>query len=159
MIDKKLGRNLFIVTNKLKRLLDKRYSKIGLYVGQARILGHLYRNKDEIVYQKNIENTFDIRGGTVTGVIDSLVSQNYIQRIESEIDKRKKKIVLTDSGEEVAIKCFEIITEVEGKLSNILTEEERNIFYQLMDKINNWLDEEEIKWENYLNILIQLKRN
>lgn len=159
MEEKRISRNLIVTTNKLKRLLDKRYKKNGLYVGQARLLSYLYRNKDSTIFQKDIENTFEIRGGTVTGLIDSLVSLNYIKRVESEIDKRKRKILLTAEGEEQAGKCIDIINNIESMLANELTADEKEVFNTIMDKINIILDEEESKWENYLNTLKQLKRN
>lgn len=145
MEKKQIGKDLFILTNKLRRLLDKRHLKNGLYIGQARVLTYLYHHKNEKTYQKDIENAFQIRGGTVTGIIDSLVSAQCITRIESVTDKRKRKIVLTEIGEELAMKSIETITSVEESLSNILTEEEKLEFHNLLFKINNWIDEEEIK--------------
>jgi DNA-binding MarR family transcriptional regulator len=105
----------------------------------------LYRNKDSTIFQKDIENTFEIRGGTVTGLIDSLVSLNYIKRVESEIDKRKRKILLTAEGEEQAGKCIDIINNIESMLANELTADEKEVFNTIMDKINIILDEEESK--------------
>src|SRR5690554_2932669 len=92
-------RELFILNNKLKRLLDTKHQKNGLHSGQARVLIYLYRNKDQEIYQKDIESTFQIRGGSVTGIIDSLVKYDYIKRVRLESDKRKRKIVLTLKGE------------------------------------------------------------
>lgn len=53
---------------------------------------YLHRNKSEVVYQKDIEAFFQIRGGTVTGMIDTLQNYEYIQRIDSKIDKRKNEL-------------------------------------------------------------------
>ena len=144
-MDKQFGRNLFILTNKLRRLLDKRYSKNGLYIGQARMLVYLYHHKDQKTYQKDIEEAFQIRSGTVTGVIDNLITQDLLLRIESETDKRKRKILLTPKGEDAALQCIETIADVESSLSNILSEEERVVFDNLLIKINKWVDEEELK--------------
>ena len=143
MEEKQLGRELLILSNKFKRLLDKRHSKNGLFVGQARILNFLYFRKSETVYQKDIENAFQIRGGSVTGMIDSLVKEDYIKRVESKTDKRKREIVLTKLGESIAIKSQESIKEVETSLSSVLTLEEREVFNNLLMKIDKWIDEEE----------------
>jgi len=154
MKENQYAKEIFILSNKLKRLLDKKHSINGLYVGQARVLMYLYNNKENKIYQKDIENTFQIRGGTVTGLIDTLVNNKYIVRVESETDKRKRKIILTKDGEELAVKSMETIRTVENGLQSALTKEENEVFKKISQKINKWIDEEENKWENFLNILV-----
>lgn len=154
MKENQYAKEIFILSNKLKRLLDKKHSINGLYVGQARVLVYLFNNKENKIYQKDIENTFQIRGGTVTGLIDTLVNNKYIVRVESETDKRKRKIVLTKDGEELAVKSMETIRTVENGLQSALTKEENEVFKKISQKINKWIDEEENKWENFLNILV-----
>ncbi|HHW79513.1 MAG TPA: winged helix-turn-helix transcriptional regulator [Acholeplasmataceae bacterium] len=143
MENKQIGKNLFILSSKLRRLLDKKHSKNGLYAGQARILRYLYKNKSEVTYQKDLENAFQIRGGTVTGMLDSLVKNNLIERVESNKDKRKRVILLTKAGEELALKGIETTNIMEDNLSSLLTNKEQLIFDEILNKINNWIDEEE----------------
>lgn len=145
MKENQYAKEIFILSNKLKRLLDKKHSINGLYVGQARVLMYLYNNKENKIYQKDIEKTFQIRGGSVTGLIDTLVSNEYIVRVESETDKRKRKIVLTKGGEELAVKSIETIRTVENGLQSSLTKEENEVFKRISEKINKWIDEEENK--------------
>jgi len=142
---KQMAKEMFILTNKLKRLLDKKHSINGLYAGQSRILTYLYHKKDEVTYQKDLEQAFQIRGGTVTGMIDVLVNNGYIQRIESELDRRKRRIILTDTGEKMALKAIETITQLENDIYQLLTESERKVFSKITSKIDKWLDEEETK--------------
>lgn|SRR5690554_6445843 len=143
MEKKQIVKDLFILTNKLKRLLDKKHSINGLYVGQSRVLTYLYRNKDDSIYQKDIEKAFQIRGGTVTGIIDGLFNYGYLTRIESTIDKRRKRIVLTEKGNEMAIKAIKTTQEMEENLDGILSFEEKATFENILKKINEWIDEEE----------------
>ncbi len=143
MENKQNAKNLFILASKLKRLLDKKHSKNGLYAGQARILRYLYNNKNEVTYQKDLESAFQIRSGTVTGMIDSLVKNNSLNRIESSTDKRKRKIVLTPEGEKLALKGIETASILEENVSSLLNEEDQIVFDEIMLKINIWIDEEE----------------
>lgn len=145
MNNKLIGKDLFILTNKLKRLLEKRHQEHGLYPGQARVLIYLYRNKEKYTYQKDIENAFQIRGGTVTGIIDNLVKNGYINRKASTTDKRKKMIILTDKGEEIAIKGIKTNHGMEKDLNDLLNNDERLIFTTILMKISEWIDKEEIK--------------
>jgi MarR family transcriptional regulator, repressor for mepA len=143
MKNNRLIKELFISSNKLKRLLDKRHLENGLYVGQARVLSYIYHNKDKIIYQKDIEKEFQIRGGSVTGIIDGLVLQNYLLRNESKIDKRKKEISLTKKGFEQAIKALEITKEVEESFNIMLGDKDTKLLKNIIDKIDKWIDEEE----------------
>lgn len=143
MKNNRLIKELFISSNKLKRLLDKRHLENGLYVGQARVLSYIYRNKDKIIYQKDIEIEFQIRGGSVTGIIDGLVLQNYLLRTESKLDKRKKEISLTKKGEMQAIKALEITNEVEESFNIMLGDKDIELLKNVIDKIDKWIDEEE----------------
>lgn len=145
-------KNFFITTNKIKRVLDKNHQKNDLYIGQARILSFLYRNKDEKIYQKDLEETFQVRGGTVTGMLDNLVKMKLLNRVESSTDKRKRKLILTKLGEEKALRAIETINMFEENISNTLTEEELVYLNNIFIKINNYLDMEETIWSHYLNI-------
>lgn len=136
-------KELFILNNKLKRLLDTKHQKNGLHSGQARVLIYLYRNKDQEIYQKDIESTFQIRGGSVTGIIDSLVKYDYIKRVSLESDKRKRKIVLTLKGETFAEHGIETTTHMESRINDLMDEKERVVFESVLLKMNNWIDEEE----------------
>lgn len=138
-----VAKEIFILSNKLKRYLDKMYSKKDLFSGQARILKFLYNYKDENVYQKDIENEFQIRGGTVTGIIDSLVKQNYIDRIESIEDKRKRLIVLTPLGEEKAKIAIKTTLFVEDAIRETLNKNEQATLRKTIGKINKMIDEGE----------------
>lgn len=139
------GKELFIVTHKLRRFFDKHIQKNGIYVGQGRILNYLYKRKDEKTYQKDIESAFQIRGGSVTGIIDALVAQNYISRVESESDKRRRKIVLTEEGEKMAQQSKEAIDSAEASLAALFSKEEKKNLSKIIIKINAWIDSEENK--------------
>jgi len=144
MVEKTIVRETFILSNKLKRLLEKRYSKYGLFSGQARILMYLYRKKDERIYQKDIEQAYQIRGGTVSGLLDNLESNGYINRVSSEIDKRKKLIVLTDKGKEISFKSINMVNSFEEEVLKLLTKNEIDAFYSINKKLNKYIDEEEL---------------
>lgn len=143
-MDKALLKDLFILTNKLKRMLDKKYQEHNIHTGQARVLMHLYRHKDEVTYQKDLENVFQIRGGTVTGMIDTLENYDYIRRLDSKIDKRRKQIVLTQSGEAIALLAIKTAQDMEGSMHDLLNKTEHTIFKSIFKKMNDWIDKEEL---------------
>jgi len=144
-MDKNIGRELFILVNKMKRLLDKYQQRNGIYSSQARILTYLYRRQDEKTYQKDIEQAFQIRGGTVTGMLDGLIKLALIERLESQTDKRKRKIVLTRKGEEYALQAIETIKQFEDVLKADISIEQTKCFEEIINTLNKTIDEEETK--------------
>lgn len=144
-MDRNIGKELFIIVNKMRRLLDKYHQKNGLYSGQARLLTFLYRNRNEKTYQKDIEQAFQIRGGTVTGMLDALIKIEMIERIESTTDKRKRKIVLTDKGERYAVQAIETINHYEEIFKSVVNAEDLIIFEKVLNILNETIDKEELK--------------
>ncbi|WP_025725234.1 MarR family winged helix-turn-helix transcriptional regulator [Acholeplasma granularum] len=136
-------KDLFILNNKLKRLLDKTYQVNDIRTGQARVLIYLYKEKEKQIYQKQLEEVFQIRGGTVTGMIDTLERDELIKRTESNEDKRKKEVILTQKGIEIAKKSIKTNQIMESKLSSILNLEEIETIKNVFHKINLWIDMEE----------------
>lgn len=140
---KNIIKDLFILTSKLKRMLDKKYQVHNIHTGQARVLMYLFRNKGSITYQKDIETVFEIRGATVTGMIDTLEKYDYIKRLDSKIDKRKKIIVLTSAGEANALKVMKIAEDMEGDMYDLLNKTEHTILESIFKKLNHLIDKEE----------------
>lgn len=140
-----IAKELFVTTNKMRRYLDQKHQKNGLYLSQARLLIYLYYNSknDDSIYQVDIEKHFQIRKASVTGMLDSLNKINLIKRVESTKDKRKKKILLTKDGEKKALKAIDTIKGFEDNLSSIVSEQEFIILNDSLTKINNWLMEKE----------------
>lgn len=139
----KIGKNLFITTNKMKRYLAKEHQKNELYIGQARILKYIYQCTKNSIYQKDLENTFQIRAGSVTGIIDNMVSLGLMNRVESTTDKRKKKIVLTDFGIEKAKQAVDVTVEFDNSIKSILSKDEYNNLINILNKIDKWIDMKE----------------
>lgn len=137
-------KNIFIISNKLKRLLDKKHSTSGISSGQARLLAFLYRMQDETIYQKDIEAEFQIRGGSVTGILDTLESSDLINRVASVKDRRKKTVVLTAKGLILAKKSIKTVRTLEADIANLLTKKEEEFFTNTMIKISDWTDMEEL---------------
>lgn len=139
-----LAKNLFILTNKLRRLLEKEHNKNGMHIGQARVLKYLYGNQDQSIYQKDIEQTFQIRSGTVTGLLDSLSKNGLIMRKESTVDKRRNVISLTKRGIEVAELSIDTYNSFENKIISSLSENELKVFNNVLIKLHDWTEQEEL---------------
>ena len=91
-----IGKALHMVGNQMKRLFDNAALEYGLTSIQSRIIRFLYlESQKRDVYQKDIEEEFNIRRSSVTSVLQLLEKKGYIKRVSVKDDKRLKKIILT----------------------------------------------------------------
>lgn len=99
------------------------------------ILGYLITHEDETLYQKDIEERFDLARSTVTGLLKPMEQKGYITRENSKQDARLKRIMITDLGKEAHNKSMSCVHEVEEELNSILTPEEAEEAYRLLRKV------------------------
>ncbi|HIT90578.1 MAG TPA: winged helix-turn-helix transcriptional regulator [Candidatus Merdenecus merdavium] len=127
------------LNNKIQRLLDANPIISGdspITGMQCGVLSYLkIQSKDKEVFQKDIEDEFQIRRSTATGILQLMEKNGLIQREAVNYDARLKKIIITEQGCETYEKVETRMQTIEGKLTQNLTNDEvENLFY-LMDKI------------------------
>lgn len=97
------------------------------------ICGH-----NENVNLKEIIDILKIPKSTLTGIINKLEKNSYIQRTIHESDKRSYKIVLTEKGKIISSIHEQFDKTVSNKVLCALdTSEERELFIKLFGKIIN----------------------
>ena len=84
-----------LINRKILKYLKKENIKNISHV-QAEILRYLYVNRDNTVYQSDIEKEADIRRSTVSGILKTMEKNGLIKRIDSKKDTRKKEVTLTN---------------------------------------------------------------
>lgn len=102
---------------------------------RGRIMDYLYNNREKDVFQRDIEKEFGIRRPTATKLLQIMEKRGLITRQGVDYDARLKKILITEKGLHLHEKIPEIIDELEGILTNGLTEEEITSFFSVIEKI------------------------
>ena len=108
---------------------------------QGWIIGYLYQNRDKEVFQRDIQEQFSIRRSTVTGILQLMEKNGLITRSSVERDARLKKLELTPRGVELHERVERSIRQVEDRLSQCLTPEEKATFLTICEKIRAHLKE------------------
>ena len=132
------------LNNQIKRLLERSAIKknvANLTGMQCGILGFLGENVKRDVFQKDIEAEFNIRRSTATGMLQLLERDGYIERIGVPGDARLKKIVMTDKAMELDQKAKQNILMIQKKLTKGISEEELELFYQVLTKMSENIKE------------------
>lgn len=144
MEKREIGKTLMIAQNHVVRLFEKMKNDTILPRSQGRILRFIYNNKERDIYQKDIENEFNLRRSSATEILQKLESIHMIKRISDENDKRIKKIQITKEGEKIAQDMIYNIQKVEKILHQDILQEDLEIFFKVIDRmIENCIKEKE----------------
>ncbi len=144
-MNKRLIYEVKAVSNIVKRTIDSRLSKDLKYeqltTSQCKILNYLSANEDNDIYQKEIEKVFSIRRSTATKTLQLMEKNGLLLRAPSSKDARLKKLILTDKAKALAKNISEVVNQIEAKAENGITEQEREMFLSIMEKIKSNLSD------------------
>ena len=138
-LGQRIGFQLKSINNLIKRNLGMRFDKAGLteLVGmQGPIIGFIYdKGREGPIFQKDIEQAFDVRRSTATVMLQNLEQKGYIVREAVEQDARLKRIVLTEKAIEQNMRIRSQIDTFHDELEQGLTDEEKEEFTRILNKI------------------------
>ena len=135
-----LGFRIRSVWQQVKRLMNRHLTEnnsYGLTGMQFAIVSYLAKESAERdVFQKDLEQKFDIRKSTVTGILNTMERDGLLLRETVPYDARLRKMMLTDKALQAKKNSEQVIDTVESQLSKGLTEEEITTFLSLLEKIS-----------------------
>lgn len=104
-------------------------------------IGYLNHNRDRDIFQKDFEEEFSVRRSTASNILKLMENKGLITRESVEGDARLKKIVLTPKATEIYHRIMEDIRLREERLAKDIPKEELEVFFRVLDKIKNNLEE------------------
>ncbi len=131
------------VANLIKRNVDKYAGKnygSNLTEIQSWIIGYLYNNRGQDVFQRDIKSEFLIRRPTVTSILQTMEKKGLITRESMAFDARLKKLLLTPKAMEIISVIEEEVERFETELCSGVSEEELRTFFSVMDKLKKNLE-------------------
>ena len=141
-LENNIGKQVQILSRKIKRKLDEEFSKCGITGVQAIILQYVYENsKHKKIYAKDIENEFDLRRPTVTGILQAMQNNNLIERKNQGQDARLKEVKITKKALEIINKVNISINKVENQLEKNISKQEIDYFLEILNKMSNNIEE------------------
>lgn len=119
----------------MEKNLNKELELIDLTSMQAHVLIYLYKNKNNIINQRDIEREFELTNPTVNGILNRLENKGFIKRVVSHIDARNKVISLTDKSVLLINNMKKSAEEMESKMTLGINKDELDIFYRVIKKM------------------------
>lgn len=143
MLNKDIGLCFKEIFQKIEKCKNKNLEILDLTSIQASVLIYLLNEKD-YKNQRDIEKEFGLTNPTVNGILNRLETKGFIVRKISKLDARNKEIHLTDKSLKLDSKMKENVKRFENKLINNISLEELNIFYNVVKKINDNIEGEDL---------------
>ena len=120
------------VFNAYRLSLETELNKVDLHSGQVFILISLWSANGSS--QTDIAKKLNLSTPTVNKMIKSLIDSDFVFSQKSANDGRATEIFLTAKGEEIREKVIEIWRRLEAEIYSNITETEKMIFSQLLEK-------------------------
>lgn len=133
-----IGRCVQILSRQIKRRIDEVVSKYDVTSVQCAIIEFIsYMGEKGDAFAKDIESNFNMRRATVAEVLSLMEKNDLIKREISSKDARLKKIVLTEKSLKIKESFERDIKRVEKQLVQNFTEQEKQEFFRLINKMSN----------------------
>lgn len=145
MKEKEIGFQLRTTSNLIRRNFEKipSFNETQCLTGaHGWVIGYLYDNRHRDVYQRDFESEFKIRRSTITNMLKLMEKNGLIIREGVNGDARLKKISLTEKAMLMQKRISKDIKMLEAKISSGITDEEKEIFFKVINKIKANLEEE-----------------
>ncbi|OUP48882.1 MarR family winged helix-turn-helix transcriptional regulator [Lachnoclostridium sp. An181] len=148
---KDAGRLINILSNQLKRHFLLPDADSGLTHMQRNILHFiLFASLHREIYQKDIEEEFQIRKSTATGILQLMEKNGFIKRESVARDARLKKLLPTAKSLALRNDILQNIQKVEQKMLHGIPEFELEMCMNTLQKMseNLMMDEQKLKQNN-----------
>ena len=132
-----VGRNIKILSNHFRRR-GQEFEKCG---ANGHILFYLYKNRENDIYQKDIEDAFSIRRSRATGVLQRMEKNGLIIRSSCSFDARLKTISLTDKSRALLKRIDESLDETETIVRKDISQSDLDIFFKVVKKMIKNMEE------------------
>ena len=104
------------------------------------IIRYLAQRKSKDVFQKDLEEFFSVRRSTMSNIVLRMEQKGFLIREPVSCDRRLKKLVLTEKGENLHAMMESIVLQTEKKLTFGFSEEEKETLFRLLEKLRRNLE-------------------
>lgn len=120
------GGYLRAISNAMAQDMQQSSEANGLTCTQGMFLHHLWmrQRQGQRTYPRDLEEFFDIKHSTVSGVLQRMEAAGFVEVHASEADRRCKTVILTQKGLDAHTQTSQHIQQTEARLVQGMTEPE-----------------------------------
>lgn len=116
-------------------LHDEMYSKPS--IAQMQIIKYILKHEEETIYQRDLEEVFNLRRATISGILKTMEKNNVIIRVCDPNDARGKIVILSDDAKKFFKEKETLFKKIETVLKKDISKEELEIFYKVILKMRD----------------------
>ena len=106
-----------------------------LTMAQVGVLLELHHCPEKQMSLKELERILHVAQSTAAGIVVRLEQKGFVESFGDPVDRRIKVVRITPMGEACCLQADKDMEETEKKLLAPLTEVERTVFLELLEKI------------------------
>ena len=110
-----------------------------LTLSQMNVLMELETATSHQLTLKELEGLLHVAQSTAAGIVMRLEQKGFVESFTDENDRRVKKVTITPAGMECCKNAASDVKDIEAKLLSGLTEAEKVLFLDLLEKVFNGL--------------------
>lgn len=114
---------------------DEIYSKPS--IAQMQIIKYILKHDGETIYQRDLEEVFNLRRATISGILKTMEKNNVIIRVCDPDDARGKIVILSDDAKKFFKEKEALFKEMEVILKKDISKEELETFYKVILKMRD----------------------
>jgi len=135
--DNKVRAYLILISQRTKHLMDQRLLPYDITPQQARIVGFVCSRQREgtIVCQKDIEEAFELKGSSITSLLQGLQRKNFIARRPDPDDERRKIVTVLPKAEELMSDFENVFHEIDERMMRGITPEQQQLVAQALEQM------------------------
>ena len=131
--------------SRLRRtVFDKALKPLGITRSQWWVLAHLSRGKEHAMMQTELANVLDIGKVALGGLLDRLEANGYIERRADPVDRRAKRVAITDAGEHLLESMQEHASTLNKEMLGGINDNEITLVEDVLHRMKHKLLEMEV---------------
>lgn len=122
------------IVHSIKNLLDSKLIPYNITNQQARLLGDIAEQlkQEKRICQKDLESAMNLRGSSITSLLQGLEKKGFIIRRSGDEDGRTKLLSITEKGTKLIEEMEGVFQNVESLLLQGMTDAEKEIYQRLL---------------------------
>lgn len=114
---------------------DEMYSKPS--IAQMQIIKYILKHDGKTIYQRDLEEVFNLRRATISGILKTMEKNNVIIRVCDPNDARGKIVILSDDAKKFFKEKETLFKKIETVLKKDISKEELETFYKVILKMRD----------------------
>ena len=114
---------------------DEMHSKPS--IAQMQIITYILKHDGKTIYQRDLEEVFNLRRATISGILKTMEKNNVIIRVCDPNDARGKIVILSDDAKKFFKEKETLFKKIETVLKKDISKEELEIFYKVILKMRD----------------------